>query len=243
MSGNWLPAQASFSAPDVDRLFFVTFALTGGFFVLVVGVLLVAVVRFRYRGGEDQRPARYDHGTWRHELVWASVPGVLLIGLAVLSETTWARLRAVPRTAPDGPVVDILAQQYAWHVRYPGPDNRFGRTETSLASEANPFGLDRQDPAAADDIVVMNEIYLPKDRQARLILRSRDVIHGFYLPEFRTQQNVVPGAALDLWLRPTRPGRYEVLCNQFCGLAHYRMRAVLTVGDEEGLRQWLAERR
>jgi cytochrome c oxidase subunit 2 len=90
-------------------------------------------------------------------------------------------------------------------------------------------------------VVLLNEMQLPKGRPALVRLRSTDVIHSFWVPELRVKQNAVPGMGIDVWFTPTRVGRYELACNQICGLGHYRMRGVLDVSEEADFERWLAE--
>src|SRR5205814_2678034 len=103
----------------------------------------------------------------------------------------WAQISAGPPA--DAMLVEVAGQQFAWNVRYPGKDGVLGRTDHLLASQDNPIGLVKDDPAAKDDIVLLNQLYLPQDRPVRVQVRSMDVIHSFFLPNFRLTQDAMPG--------------------------------------------------
>ena len=126
-------------------------------------------------------------------------------------------------------------------MRYPGADGVFGSTRAELISSTNPLGLDEQDPAAAADLVLLGVVYLPVDRPARFRLKSKDVIHSVYLPEFRVKQDAVPGMEIDVWFVPTRTGSYEIACTELCGFGHFQMRGVLEVVTQEEYDRFLKD--
>jgi cytochrome c oxidase subunit 2 len=160
--------------------------------------------------------------------------GVLAIGMPV-----WAEYFSSPPTA-DVLTLDITAQQFMWNVRYPGPDGVFGRTKPTLIDDSsNPVGVDRSDPASRDDLFFQNEITVPVNRPVKVRLHARDVIHSFFLPNFRVKQDAVPGMTPAVVFVPTRTGSYELLCAELCGLAHYRMRAAFTVVTPQEFDEWL----
>ncbi|MBI2149067.1 MAG: cytochrome-c oxidase [Acidobacteria bacterium] len=235
----WLPELASLHGIDIDRVFLVTLAITGVFFILLQGVL--AYFSFRY--GENGRDrARY----WIRpalEKRFALIAGIIIFGVDVtifaLGESNWFRAWG---PSPEGtPVVEVMGEQFAWNFRYPGPDGAFGKTEARLISSTNPFGVDKTDPAAVDDILSVNQLHLPEDKPVRLRIRSHDVIHSFFLPHQRVKQDAVPGMQIELWFVPRRAGQFEIACSQLCGLGHYRMRAFLTVEPREAFDKWLAD--
>ena len=139
------------------------------------------------------------------------------------------------------PVVEVMGEQFAWNFRYAGPDGVFGKTDPTLITSTNPFGLDKTDPAAKDDILSINQLHLPEGKPIRLRIRSHDVIHSFFLPYQRIKQDAVPGMQIELWFVPNRAGQYEIACSQLCGLGHYRMQAHLTVESQEEFEKWLRE--
>ena len=141
----------------------------------------------------------------------------------------WAQVTAA--APPDAFVVEITGQQFAWNVRYPGPDGVFGKTDFKLVDPAglNFIGLDHTDPAARDDITLQNQLFLPEGRPVRVRIRSLDVIHSFFLPDFRVKQDAMPGMTTETWFVPRQSGVYEIACAEHCGLGHYRMRGQLTV--------------
>jgi cytochrome c oxidase subunit II len=126
-------------------------------------------------------------------------------------------------------VVEVTGQQFAWNVRYPGQDGLFGKTDAKLSTQENPIGLDKADPAAADDQMLLNQLYLAKDKPVRVRLRSLDVIHSFFLPNFRVKQDAVPGMTIDTWFVPKQAGDFDIACAEHCGLGHYRMRGQVHV--------------
>ena len=162
--------------------------------------------------------------------------------------------RALP-SASEALVVQVTGEQFAWNIHYPGPDGVFGRTDIKLLDlQSNPLGLDRDDPAAKDDVTTLNQLYLPVNKPIIVRLRSKDVIHSFGVPEFRVKQDAIPGLTIPIWFVPTvttaemrtRTGnpefQYEIACAQLCGLGHARMRGFVTVQTAEEFQTWLDER-
>src|SRR5262249_31561881 len=130
--------------------------------------------------------------------------------------------------------------QWSWRYRFPGADGKLGRSDPRFISGKNPFGLDPDDPAGQPNILVNNpEVHLPLNKPVKVLLRSQDVLHDFYVPQFRARMNMVPGMVTSFWFTPTKPGRYEVLCAQLCGVGHYNMRGYVVVEDESAFRSWL----
>lgn len=235
----WMPELASLHGIDIDRVFLVTLVITGVLFILLQGVLAYFSFRYGEKGGDR---AQY----WIRpglEKRFALIAGIIIFGVDVtilaLGESNWFRAWG---PSPEGtPVVEVMGEQFAWNFRYPGPDGTFGKTEARLISSTNPFGIDKTDPPAADDILSVNQLHLPEDKPVRLRIRSHDVIHSLYLPHQRVKQDAVPGMQIELWFVPRRAGQFEIACSQLCGLGHYRMRAFLTVESQEAFDKWLAD--
>ena len=149
-----------------------------------------------------------------------------------------------------------MAQQFAWNIHYPGADGKFGQTKVKLVDEEiNPLGLDRSG-YGADDITTINQLHLPVDKMVKIYLSSKDVIHGFALPEMRVKQDAIPGMQIPIYFTPTmtsdeflkeiedtkRKGMgYEIACAQLCGNSHYRMKGYMTIHSDENYEKWLSE--
>jgi cytochrome c oxidase subunit 2 len=197
-----------------------------------------------YRGVTSHRSTYLEIGV-------AVVEAVLLIGFAI---PLWAaRVDAMPSES-EALVVQVTGEQFAWNMHYPGPDGVFGRTDVSLLDlQSNPLGLDRDDPAAKDDVTTVNQLYLPVNRPVIVRLRSKEVIHSFGVPEFRVKQDAIPGLTIPIWFVPTvttadmrsqtgNPAfQYEIACAQLCGLGHARMRGFVTVQTAEEFQKWLED--
>lgn len=237
---DWMPPVASQHGVGVDSVIRYLLLTTGA--VLVIGTLVMAWFLWRYGRG---RPSPSPQISPRAERWWTVVP---VLGMALIAEVgvlakglpVWKQVYGAP--PPDALVIEVIAQQFEWIVRYPGEDGKFGRTDPTLVDgEANPAGLDANDPAAMDDVVARGAVHLPAGRTVYLRLRSRDVLHSFSIPAFRVKQDVVPGIVSGTQFVPTQPGRYEIACAELCGMAHYRMRGRVVVHSPEEYEQWLSE--
>ena len=236
---DWAPTVASEHGVGVDAVIQYLLFATGG--VLIIGTLVFVAFLWRYGRG---KAAASPRTSTRTERWWTLVPvlsmallaeaGVLLKGLPV-----WEQMYGEP---PDNAlVIDVVAQQFEWIARYPGPDGLFGQTDLELIDQTqNPAGLDPNDSAGRDDLVVRNRLYLPVNRPVLLNLRARDVLHSFSVPAFRVKQDVVPGMITQAQFTPTVPGEYEIACAELCGLGHYRMGGTVYVQSEGEFQAWLA---
>lgn len=230
----WLPEGITTTSPAIDQLFYLILWLTGGVFVLVQITLLVFLVLYRQRPG---RAATYTHGSSLVEIIWTVIPAIILALLAFRSQHVWSSVRGTP--PPEDLRIEVTAQQFAWNIHYPGPDHVLGRTDITLVDEAaNPIGLNRNDPYAADDLVTVNQLHLPVDKTVLIDVRSKDVIHSFFVPQFRMKLDAVPGLTGHLWVKATKSGAYEIACAELCGLGHYRMRGFLVVEPDAAFQEW-----
>jgi len=150
----------------------------------------------------------------------------------------WAKFVTVPKEAT---VVEVVGQQWTWSYRFPGRDGVLGTTDARLISPDNPFGIDPKDPRGADDILISSpELHLPINKPVKMLLRSKDVNHQWAVAQFRVKMDMVPGMVTYFWVTPTRTGRYDVLCEQLCGIAHFAMRGRVVVDEERAFQSWLS---
>ncbi|HXX18476.1 MAG TPA: hypothetical protein VEJ46_03670 [Candidatus Acidoferrum sp.] len=232
------PPPISQDAVLVDRQYDLTLYVTGAAFVLAQLGLAYAVLRFRDRG---QR-ASFLRGNVALEVLWTSVTLLAFVGLGILGRNAWAGVRFTP-PAPDAVQVEVTTNQFVYTFRYPGADGKFGRLDPSLvnAPAGNPLGIDPNDPAGRDDIVV-SDLTVPVDRPVELLLRSQDVIHNFFVRELRLQQDTVPGMIIPVHFTPNRIGQYEIVCTQLCGLGHGTMHSHLNVVSQSDYDGFLKRR-
>lgn len=232
----WFPVAINAHAQAFDSYFTVNLLIIGVAFVAVQLALGWAILRYRSKGGR----AHYSEGNHKLEIFWTSVTLVLFLGGAIASARMWSTIHL--DTTPAAFRVEVAAKQFAWSFRYAGPDGKFGRTEAKLVNDAsgNPFGIDEKDPGGKDD-VTGSTLRIPAGVTIELLLRSRDVIHNFFVRELRIKQDVVPGMDIPFRIRADRPGEYEVACSELCGLGHHQMRSVLIVMPPEEFRQWLLQ--
>jgi len=234
----WMPLDISTHGPAIDHQMNLTLIVTGIIFILAQLGLAWFVWKYRDRG--DGRKAIYSHGHGMLEATWTTMAAILFIGLNLMGYRMWAEMyfRGAP---PDALRVQVLGQQFAWYFRYPGPDGQFGPTHVEKVNDAsgNFYGIDRErDPGSKDDIVTAT-LAVPVNRPVELVLLAKDVTHDFYVRELRIQQDMVPGMQIPVHFTATKTGRFEIACNQLCGLGHYKMRAFLEVMSEEDFQKWL----
>ena len=235
----WFPTLASVHGQRIDSLFMVVLVVSGIAFVLVQGALGFFVARYGENGRER---AAYWHDNPRAEAFLLIGTAVILTILVFMGQRVWASIYFVDAPA-DALVVQVTGEQFQWNFHYAGPDGAFGRTDTKLITSTNNIGLDRTDPAAKDDVVTLSEMHFPVGRPVKVRLRSKDVIHSFFLPNLRIKQDAVPGMAIEVWFTPNRAGTYEIACAELCGLAHYRMKGALTIDEsQQAFDTWLRQK-
>jgi cytochrome c oxidase subunit II len=236
----WMPELAAAHGGAIDNQLGFTLAVAGGIFLLAHLALGYFVWRYRRR---TQEPATYWEGDHRLEAGWTITTAVLFIGLGIQGNGVWARYLAegIP---PDALTVEMTAQQFAWNIRYAGPDGRFGRTDPKLINDSvgNYIGIDPKDSGGNDDIVTQNILAVPVDRAVRIVLRSKDVTHSFFVPQLRVKQDAVPGLSIPVHFTATKVGEYEIACAELCGMQHYKMRGRLQVVAEPDFVAWLKAR-
>jgi cytochrome c oxidase subunit II len=215
---DWLlPPGASTFVDDIDWLYNTILVITGVAFVLVEATLVWFLVKYRGRPG---RRATYTHGNVKAEYIWTGVTAVVVVWIGLASAGGWSHIKDIDKVPAGAYPLSILAKQFEWHVTYPGTDAKLG---------------------TADDFTVRSQLHVPVNRPVVARLHAEDVIHSFFIPQFRVKQDAVPGMNISVWFQPTKVGTFELGCAELCGLGHYRMRAVVTVHTQEDYDRWAAE--
>jgi cytochrome c oxidase subunit II len=169
--------------------------------------------------------------------------GTEILALGIFGQKAWASVYFKP-AAPDALQVQAQAGQFAFYFRYPGADGKFGSLHPDKIDEGNSnfFGLDPANDVESRDDIVSAELAIPANREVHLLMHAKDVGHSFYVRELRIQQDFVPGLDLSVHFTATKPGKYEIVCTQLCGLGHYNMKAYLNVLSPEDFDQWMKQK-
>jgi cytochrome c oxidase subunit II len=235
----------------IESMFWTTMIILGIVFVLTH--VLLFWYSYRYQHQEDKRAYYYPHNN-KLEVIWTLIPAVVM---ALLVFSGWKAWTKITNPAPaDAVVVEIVGKQFNWLYRYPGKDNVLGVAKHTLIDATNELGIDLSDPKAQDDLFFSSgDIHIPKGKPVLFRIRSRDVTHDVYQPNFRIQMHAVPGMPTKFWFVPTKTTaemaeetgnadfKYEIVCNQICGRGHFAMRATLVVDEPEDYEKWLAEQK
>jgi cytochrome c oxidase subunit 2 len=219
----------------MDDTLGITLAITGGFFIVINVFIAYMLVRFRHRAGHRaaHEPENRKLERWLIGGTTVAIMALLAPGLLV-----YANYVREPR---DALVLEVLAQQWQWRFRFPGEDGKLGATDARFFSATNPFGIDPADRAGQDDLLIAGpEVHLPLGKPVLVLMRSHDVLHDFFVPNFRARMNTVPGQVSRFWFTPTVAGRYEALCAQLCGVGHPNMRGQVVVEDPAAYGAWHA---
>jgi cytochrome c oxidase subunit 2 len=217
----------------IDATVNITFWIAGFAFSAIVLFIAYCVFRFRH---SDGRRAAFDPETkwlesWLGIATAAGVTAMLVPGLFV-----WYQFVTVPAGAAQ---FEVVGQQWQWSFRLPGKDGRLGRSDPQYVAADNPLGLDPNDPSGQDNVVIVgDDLHLPVGKPVKLLLRSIDVVHDFWVPEFRAKMDLVPGLETYFWFTPTRTGTFEILCAGFCGVGHPQMRGNVVVDNEQDYQSW-----
>lgn len=248
-----LPTLASEHGAKVDQFILLVHLMMVAAFLGWGAWFALSVLRFR-----SGRSPKADYHGLKTRLPYIFVGAMALAEFALLLGMAlpfWHdEINTAPQSGEDVVELRVIAEQFKWNVHYPGPDGIFGRTDISLIdSQVNSIGLDKDDPASEDDITSSGRLHIPVGRQILIHLSTKDVIHGFSLPEFRVKQDAIPGMRIPVYFRPTmttaefrnlvddQDRDFEIACAQLCGLSHYTMRGRVVVQTEEEFAAWYEE--
>ena len=220
----------------IDDTIVITFWITGVVFIAVILFMGYCVYRFGYKPGHrsEYQPENKKLEWWLTGLTTLGVAGMLTPGLIVWNDFV---------TVPDGASeIEVVGQQWQWTYRFPGKDGKLGTSNIKNISSDNPFGVNPKDPNGKDDVLVEDsELHIPMGKPIKVLLRSIDVLHDFYVPEFRAKMDMVPGAVTYFWFTPIRTGTFDILCFELCGVGHHAMRGQVVVESESAFNKWLGE--
>ena len=230
----WTPVASNWG--NIDSTIELTFWITGTVFVAVCLFMAYCVWRYRYR---PDRKAEYKPEDKKLEIRLTALTALGVIALLAPGLVVWNKYVTVPENALK---IEVVAYQWGWNYRLPGEDGILGTTDIKLINDENPYGLNLADPNSKDDIIVMDaDLHLEINQPVKVELRSYDVLHNFYVPQFRAKMDTLPGIITYYWFTPTKTGDYEILCAEFCGTGHYAMRGKVFVDEKQDYSNWLAE--
>jgi cytochrome c oxidase subunit 2 len=221
---------------SIDNALDITMWVCGVVFIALNAFLAYSIIRYRHRQGHR---AHYDPESValeRRLTAWTAVGIAALLAPGLIA---WKEYVTVPK---DAAVVEAVGQQWQWSFRFPGKDGVLGTVSSRRVSPDNPFGLDPNDPYGRDDVLVEgSEVHLPMGRPIKVVLRSKDVLHDFFVPQIRAKMDLVPGMVTYFWFTPTHAGTFEILCAELCGVSHYMMRGALVVDQKPAFDAWLSQ--
>jgi cytochrome c oxidase subunit II len=202
---DWFPEGASGASDQIDTVYDVLLVCSVPVFVLVMTIAIYSVVRFRAKPG-DMGDGPPIHGNTRLEVVWVTIPFIMVTALAIYG---WIVLDDIEAKQANQMVVNVTGQQFTWTFEYPSEELK------------------------------TKELALPVDRPVEFKIRSRDVIHSFWVPEFRLKSDAVPGLTTTIRLTPDNEGNYRVVCAELCGIGHAAMRQFVRVLPTSEFDSWV----
>jgi cytochrome c oxidase subunit II len=232
----WTPIASNWHY--IDNTIIITFWITGVVFVAVILFMAYCIWRFRSQPGHT---AHYEPESKRLEWVLTIVTAIGVGAMLTPGLFVWHNFVTVPEGATE---VEVLGRQWQWSYRLPGKDGKLGTADTRAISAENPLGVTAGDAHGQDDVVIEgDDLHLPVGKPVKVLLRSVDVLHDFYVPEFRAKMDFVPGLVTYFWLTPTRTGTFDVLCAELCGIGHSQMRGRVVVEEEADYQAWLQKQK
>lgn len=208
---DWFPTQGSNFASDIDTFWDVLLIVSVPIFVLVATFVLFSIWRWRRRPGEERLEGPPIHGNTRLEVIWTALPAALIAGLCAYATVILLDIQEAP--AQGTRVVNVTGEQFAWS---------FSLNEGGKEIKAN-------------------QIVLPVGEPVEFKVRTKDVIHDFWVPEWRLKVDAVPGITTSYSLTPEKQGRFQVVCAELCGLGHAFMRQNIGVVSKAGYEKWVAQ--
>ena len=230
----WYSTPIASNWSNIYKTIELTFWMTGGVYVAVLGFMTYCVIRFRNKEG---RRADYEPESKKLEIILTVLTTIGVAGLLAPGLIVWDEYVSPPE---DAMPIEAMGQQWYWSFRLPGEDGVLGTTDARNINADNPFGMNKNDPNGQDDILIEgDDLHLELEKPVKFLLRSIDVLHNFYVPQFRAKMDLVPGMVTYYWIRPTLAGGYEILCAELCGVGHHAMRGFVKVEGKEDYKNWL----
>ena len=246
-----LPVAASDVGAKIDWLMWFNMIIIS--IVFVITNMLLFYFAYKYYGKDNNKATFFPHDN-KLELLWTTVPAVVLFVIIFLGLRLWnSTMMDAPKA--DALVIELYAKQFDWTARYAGADNQLGVANYKLITGVNALGMDSTDEKGGDDILARNEFHIPKGRQIAFKIRSRDVIHSMFMPHFRAQMNAVPGMTTMFNFTPTITTKemrqitknekfeYVLMCNKICGASHYNMQMAIVVDEPADYEVWIAKQK
>lgn len=237
--GILMPPDFSDHGAGIDQLIWFLHIFMIALFVGWGIFLIITLIRYRQREGHK---AQYESSTSKLpkfiEVAVVLFEVFLLVGL---SFPIWNKYKKDPPAENEALTVRVIGQQFVWNFHYPGDDGKFGKTSIKFVSDANPLGIDPDDPASADDFFSVNQFHIPVNKPIITQISSKDVIHSFGIPVLRVKQDAVPGMAVPIWFTSKYEGTFDIHCSQLCGVGHSLMKGIVHVDSEEKFKEWWDE--
>ncbi|OSZ81472.1 cytochrome C oxidase subunit II [Chitinophagaceae bacterium IBVUCB2] len=252
LKGKILGEAASDHGVLIDRMLYITIALTG--IVFVITQVALFWFSFKYQESDKRKAFFYPHNN-KLELIWTVIPAIALTILVGFGLFYWFKITG---DAPkDSMIVEVTGKQFGWEFRYPGKDGILGKKYFKKVDPANnnPAGQLWEDQANHDDIFMEQEMHLVVNKPVKLVIGAKDVIHDVGLAHFRMKMDAVPGTPTTMWFTPRfttkemaeKTGKpnftYEISCDQMCGQGHWSMRGVIVVETQEEFDAWMAQKK
>jgi cytochrome c oxidase subunit II len=210
---HWFPPADSTQADKIDTLWDVLVIATVPVFVLVTVIVCFSVLEFRMRPGEENLDGPPIHGNTRLEVIWTAVPAILIVGLVTYAYVVMRDIEEAP-AAGNERVVTVTGQQFTWTFAYNEGGKKFSTAQ----------------------------LYLPAGQSVKFDVKSKDVIHDFWVPDFRMKIDAVPGITTHYRVTPKNPGAigdHPIVCAELCGLGHAFMRQTAHVLSKADFDKWL----
>lgn len=250
-----MPVEASSDAALVDGLFNTMMTIGTAIFLLVWGILLICVIKYRRQPG-DETDGPPIEGNIPLEIVWTAIPVAIVLMIGVYSFDVYNSMGGFdPDAAGDPGIVQVAmvgdeatplmdrqpVRSHHQHMALGigGSPDQVGRPADVTV---NVLGLQYAWIFTYPDLgITAGELHIPVDKNVRLNLKAQDVIHAFWLPEFRLKQDTLPGVDSELRFTPKRVGDYPIVCAELCGPYHGAMASRLYVQSQEDYDQWVKE--
>ena len=230
----WRATPVASNWGSIDDTVALTFGVTTVGFVAVGLFLVFCLYRFRHQPG---RRADYEPENTKLEIILTVITTLAVVVLLAPGLVVWNKFITPPENATQ---IEAVGSQWNWNFRLPGADHQLGTSDVRMIDATNSLGVNPSDPRGSDDIIIADgELHLPVNKPVKVLLRSIDVLHDFYIPQVRAKMDLVPGLVSYLWFTPTIIGEYEILCAAYCGNGHPQMRGKLIVDSDTDYEAWL----